>query len=123
MVTEIKLGTCSVCLGSTRRPVPEETRKYIKHNARWNHWSIAGYEPAGPGPFVDGQGYEGGTLPCTNCGGQTMSLKATGQVRLRPDGTPCKHEYKLRDGSNPGRGWYRYECRHCGDQYDLDSGD
>ncbi len=115
-----QLGTCPQCHGSTRMPVPEETQQYIKYNARWGHWFIAGYQPAGTGPFADGTPYEGGTLPCDNCGGRTMSLKATGQVRLRPDGTPCLHEYR---GENAGRCYTKYTCPHCGDVYHVDSGD
>ena len=113
-------GTCPACDGSGRRPVPEESRKYLKHNAKWGHWGLGGYEPAGPGPFADGSGYEGGTLPCNNCGGQTMAGKGSGQVRLRPDGTPCLHEYKH---ENAGRCYHRYTCVHCEDVYHIDSGD
>jgi hypothetical protein len=30
---------------------------------------------------------------CRNCGGQTMTLRATGKVPLRKDGTPCTHKF------------------------------
>lgn len=113
-------ATCPKCDGTTRRPVPEDSRKYIKHNARWGHWNIGGYQPAGPGPFADGTGYEGGTLPCDNCGGQTMSSSATGQVPRRADGTPCLHEYS---GQTVGRCYHRYTCKHCEATYYIDSGD
>ncbi len=113
-------GTCPVCLGSCRKAVPEETRKYLKYNGRWGHWGIAGYEPGGEPPFADGCGYEGGTLPCTNCGGATMSCRGTGQVRLRPDGTPCLHKYT---GQTVGNCYHRYTCTECGDVYHIDSGD
>jgi hypothetical protein len=116
-------GACPVCDGSTRRPVPEERRRYIKHNARWGHWGLSGYQPAGTGPFADGQGYEGGTLPCRNCGGQYMSGKATGRVPLRPDGAPCRHEYRDTTESNHDRGWHVSKCAHCGDRLTIDSGD
>lgn len=117
-------GICPVCDGSTRVPVSEDSRKYLKYNARWGHWGIAGYKPAGEGPFVDGQGYEGGTFPCGNCGGQYMSMKPTGQVRLRPDGTPCTHKYKDDETkSNHRRGWHVSDCIHCGDHLTIDSGD
>jgi hypothetical protein len=122
-MTTTAIGTCPVCAGSARKPVPEESRRYIKHNARWGHWGIAGYEPAGQPPFADGSGYEGGTLPCTNCGGKTMSLKGTGTVPLRPDGTPCIHEYTQTSRSNPRRGYHDYECKHCNYRYVIDSGD
>jgi hypothetical protein len=120
MTQTVATGTCPKCDGTARRPVPEDSRKYIKHNARWGHWGIAGYDPAGTGPFTDGTGYEGGTFPCNNCGGQTMSTKGTGKVRLRPDGTPCLHEYK---GTTVGRCYHKYECAQCGDIYHIDSGD
>jgi hypothetical protein len=68
------MGTCPACNGSTREPVPESSQRYIKYNARWGHWGCSGYEPAGPGPFQDGQGYEGGTYPCGNCGGTGLAI-------------------------------------------------
>jgi hypothetical protein len=120
---EVATGTCPVCDGTTRRPVPEDTRRYIRYNARWGHWGIAGYQPAGAGPFADDQGYEGGTLPCCNCGGQTMSMTATGQVLLRPDGTPCEHKYGDGPNSNHRYGKHDHVCIHCGHRYFIDSGD
>lgn len=118
------LGTCPACEGTLRRPVPESSRRYIKHNARWGHWGIAGYQPAGPGPFVHEQGYEGGTLPCCNCGGQTMFGKPTGQVPLRADGTPCLHDYAgVSTPEETRRCIHRRECRGCGHRYTIDSGD
>lgn len=113
-------GICPGCQGGTRRPVPEANRPYIRYNARWGHWGVGGYLPAGEGPFRDGQGYEGGTLPCTNCGGQYMCGKATGRVPLREDGTPCLHDYVVTDGR---RCYHRFSCQHCGDRYVIDSGD
>jgi hypothetical protein len=122
--TDQKTGVCPVCDGTTRRPVEEDGQRYIKYVARWDHWSVAGYQPAGSGPFVDGQGYEGGTFPCTNCGGQYMSMRATGRVPLRADGTPCKHQYKDDETrSNHRRGWHVSNCIHCGDCLMIDSGD
>lgn len=117
-------GTCPACDGTTRIPVGEQSRRYLRYNARWGHWGIAGYQPAGPGPFVDGQGYEGGTLPCTNCGGQTMFGTPTGLVPLRADGTPCLHTYA--EHSTPQerqRGAHRYRCTGCGERNTIDSGD
>ena len=60
------------------------------------------------------------TEECRNCGGQYMFGSPTGQVNLREDGTPCKHEYR---GNNIGRCLNRYTCIHCGDGYTIDSGD
>lgn len=91
-------GTCPVCAGTGRVPAgdrPNKARAY-------------GYDAS-----TD-------TLPCMNCGAQTMSLKATGQVRLRPDGTPCTHEYV---GRNVGRCLTEYRCKHCPDSYVIDSSD
>jgi hypothetical protein len=89
---------CPVCTGTGRVPCPEAQRQY----------NLAGYDPA-----TD-------TLACDNCGGQTMSCHGTGRVLVRPDGTPCRHEYT---GSQAGRCYWQYTCRHCGDRYSIDSGD
>lgn len=81
--------------------------------------------PTGTCPVCAGTGRVPGrnaneARACTNCGGQTMSMKATGQVRLRPDGAPCTHEYV---GRNAGRCYTVYTCKHCGDTYSIDSSD
>ena len=58
---------------------------------------------------------------CRNCGGQTMAGRGTGKTRPRRDtGEPCVHEYT---GYQAGRCYYRYTCKHCGDEYGMDSGD
>ena len=120
-MTDKPMGVCPACEGSTRRPVPESSRRYIKHNSRWGHWGISGYLPPGPGPYKDGQGWEeGGTFRCDNCGGQTMFTTATGEVPLRPDGTPCLHEYVVR---KTGACLHEFDCKHCGFHYVIDSGD
>lgn len=107
--TEKKTGTCPTCQGSGRRPVPADTRQYVKFNERWGTWGVAGYDP------------DTDTLPCRNCGGQTMSMKGTGVVLLRPDGTPCQHEYTYQLAGNC---YHRYTCKHgCGHVYHIDSGD
>ncbi len=61
-----------------------------------------------------------GTMACQNCGGQGMYGSPKGEVPLRPDGTPCKHEYK---GVERGRCYTVYTCIHCNHRYDIDSGD
>lgn len=91
-------GTCPVCNGSGRVPAGDNKYKHV----------IAGYDKA-----TD-------TFACTNCGGQYMYGSPKGQVRLRPDGTPCKHEYTSK---TVGRCLTEYTCRHCGDRYQIDSGD
>lgn len=87
-------GVCPVCNGTGR--VPAESIRYY------------GYDRA-----TD-------TNQCQNCGGQTMSLKPTGRVRLRPDGTACTHSYR---GHIAGRCYTQYVCEYCGDSYGIDSGD
>ena len=93
-------GTCPVCNGSGRVPVPESMERYKN--------VISGYDA------------QTDTLPCTNCGAQYMFGRATGQVRLREDGRACKHEYSSR---TVGRCLTEYTCKHCGDRYQIDSGD
>lgn len=90
--------TCPVCNGSGRRPAGDDKYKHV----------YAGYDK------------DTDTLPCNNCGGQTMFGRATGKSYLREDGTPCKHEYTSRVA---GRCYTIYTCRHCGYSYDIDSGD
>ena len=89
---------CPVCSGTGRLPAGDYRYKAV----------TAGYDP------------ETDTLPCRNCGGQTMYGKPTGQSFLRDDGTPCTHEYTTR---NLGRCYNQYTCKHCGYSYSIDSGD
>jgi len=56
---------------------------------------------------------------CSNCGGQIMFGRASGEVPLRSDGTPCTHEYV---SSNIGRCLTRYSCKHCISTFKIDSG-
>ena len=91
-------GTCPVCNGTTRMPAGNDQYKKMYRD----------YDEA-----TD-------TLPCTNCGGQTMFGRPTGLVALREDGTPCKHEYTSR---TIGRCLTEYICKHCGHRYEIDSGD
>jgi hypothetical protein len=95
-------GTCPVCNGSLR-------------------------SPAGDGPyrhFCAGYHASDNTFPCQNCGGQKMFGSPSGKVPLRPDGTPCTHEYHAFKGDNrPYSCVHYYRCIHCNDQYEIDSGD
>lgn len=92
-------ATCPKCLGSGRRPCPESTRQY----------RVATYRASDD------------TLACDNCGGQTMSLTATGQTRVDPaTGLGCLHEYR---GVKAGNCYHVHTCTKCGDRYDIDSGD
>ena len=90
--------TCPVCNGTGRVSAADQKYKTI----------IAGYDK------------ETDTLPCANCGGQTMYGKPTGKSYLREDGTPCAHEYVTK---NLGRCYNNYTCKHCGYSYDIDSSD
>jgi len=91
-------GTCPVCNGSARIAAPDDRYKTV----------YSGYDAAA------------NTLPCKNCGGQTMYGRATGQVPLRPDGTLCQHSYISR---NAGRCYTIYTCEHCSHYYNIDSSD
>ncbi len=93
-------GICPVCGGTCRVPVPEDAQEYKK--------VIAGYDKV-----TD-------TFPCSNCGGQYMMSHPTGEVPLRPDGTPCKHEYTSETVRNC---YHKHICKHCGDTHFIDSGD
>ena len=91
-------GVCPVCNGVGRVAAGDYRYKHI----------TAGYDK------------QTDTLGCTNCGGQYMNMSATGEVRLRNDGTPCKHSYTSK---TVGRCLTEYTCEHCGDRYQIDSGD
>lgn len=91
-------STCPVCNGTGRVSAADQKYKTV----------IAGYDK------------DTDTLPCTNCGGQTMFGRPTGKVRTRADGTPCVHEYT---SQNLGRCYNRYTCKHCGYSYEIDSSD
>ena len=93
-------GTCPCCTGTKRMPVPTQKQSYKK--------SLYGYEPTSD------------TLACSNCGSQYMFGQPSGVVSLRSDGTPCLHEYSSSKG---GRCLTNYTCKHCGDRYQIDSGD
>ena len=93
-------GTCPVCNGSGRVAVPAHQQRYKT--------VYAGYDAA-----TD-------TLGCTNCGGQYMYGRPTGEVRLNKSGEPCKHSYTSK---TVGRCLTEYTCEHCGDRYQIDSGD
>lgn len=93
------LATCPACNGTTRRPCPPDLLKY----------RMATFGP------VDQ------TLACNNCGGQTMSLTATGKTRIDPaTGLGCLHAYRSETISNC---YHRHTCSKCGDVYHIDSGD
>lgn len=93
-------ATCPKCNGTTRIPwVGGPQYKNI----------VAGYDAA-----TD-------TLACDNCGGQTMSLKATGMTRIDPTtGLGCMHEFTH---TLAGNCYHRYDCGRCGARYHIDSGD
>ena len=92
------VGVCPVCDGTKRVPAGDSKYKHV----------IAGYDKT-----TD-------TFGCNNCGGQYMFGSPSGQVKLRADGTPCKHSYTSK---NVGRCLTEYFCVHCSDRYQIDSGD
>lgn len=92
-------ATCPKCNGSTRRPAGDA--RYKKMTATYRE--------------------SDDTFACDNCGGQTMSLTATGKTRIDPaTGLGCLHEYAYRLAGNC---YHEYTCRKCGDQHYIDSGD
>lgn len=95
-------GICPVCNGSHRMATPDRIRDYAEK------YGWYGYSK------------EDDKCDCTNCGGQTMYGRPTGQVPLREDGTPCTHSYQ---SATIGRCLTRYTCVHCKSYYDIDSGD
>jgi len=96
-----KYVTCPCCEGTGRTKPTEGYEKYKR--------SYADYDEA-----TD-------TLPCKNCGGQTMSGRASGYTLPNPQtGVGCKHEFV---GRNAGRCYTVYVCKHCSSQYDIDSSD
>lgn len=88
-------GVCPVCDGSKQVLLTENEKKYS-----WNKDKTH--------------------TDCRNCGSQYMYGRARGEVNLRPDGTPCTHEYK---STTIGRCLTEYKCIHCSDRYEIDSGD
>jgi hypothetical protein len=97
----MELGTCPVCNGISRVPVPQNSQRYKT--------LVAGYDK------------ETDTFPCRNCGGQYQWGNPTGKVKLSADAKePCMHEYSV---NNLGRCFNGYTCKHCGDYYTIDSGD
>ena len=95
-----KKGICPVCDGTGRKPATEMAR-----NNKWY-----GYDKV-----TD-------TQHCHNCQYKGMfAPPPTGRVELRPDGTPCEHDYEL---TRVQRYFKEYSCIHgCGNGYVIDSGD
>lgn len=96
------LAVCPKCNGRTRRPVPEALRRYASITATYR-------------PIDD-------TLACDNCGGQSMSLQATGYTLPNPKtGLGCLHEFR---GQQAGNCYRIYTCTlGCGTRFDIDSSD
>jgi len=91
-------ASCPVCSGTGRVPAGDSKYKNI----------------------TSGYNNESDTFNCNNCGGQYMFGRPSGKVHTRPDGSPCKHEYK---SATVGRCLTEYTCIHCLDRYQIDSGD
>jgi uncharacterized protein YbaR (Trm112 family) len=96
----MKTGICPVCNGTKRQLVSADQQKY-KH-------VYSGYDK------------ETDTLPCSNCGAQYMYGSPRGEVKLNKDEVPCTHSYSSK---SVGRCLTQYTCQHCGDSYQIDSGD
>jgi hypothetical protein len=93
----IKKVICPCCNGSKRVPAGDVKYKSV----------IAGYDAASD------------TFECTNCGGQYMYGRPTGEVNIDKNGNACVHSYK---SNKIGRCLTEYICEHCGDKYHIDSG-
>jgi hypothetical protein len=91
-------GICPVCNGTCKVDAGEASYRTV----------VYGYDS------------ETNTYPCKNCGGQYMYGSPKGEVRLREDGTPCTHKYVSK---SVGRCLTEYFCIHCGDRFQIDSGD
>jgi uncharacterized protein YbaR (Trm112 family) len=91
-------GTCPICNGSGRRPAGNDRYKKL----------YSGYNE------------ETDTLMCNNCGGQYMFGIPKGVVKHNQNGEPCTHSYT---SQTVGRCLTQYTCQHCGDTYQIDSGD
>lgn len=103
--SEIADLTCPVCNGTCRQEL-DASGKPVGQASDYPRW-----------PQYAKQGW----MDCRNCGGQTMSMAASGKTYARRDtGEPCRHEYV---GQNAGRCYTIFTCKHCPDQYDIDSSD
>jgi hypothetical protein len=95
-------GICPACNGTKRQPC--DSTKESKH-----YRVYSGYDS------------ETHTLPCGNCG-YGMFARPSGEVNLRPDGTPCLHNF-VHD-QKLGNCYNSYKCTHgCGSAFTIDSGD
>lgn len=97
--------TCPVCRGTCRQAVDATGKPLdqLSEHPRWSQYAKRGW------------------MECRNCGGQGMSLQATGRTYARRDtGEPCRHEFV---GRNAGRCYTEYRCKHCPEAYAIDSSD
>jgi hypothetical protein len=88
-------GVCPVCNGTKEVPLSDKEKGYS---------------------WYKDKAHRG----CHNCGEQYMYGTPRGEVRLDKEGVPCTHKYTSR---NVGRCLTEYSCEHCGDNYQIDSGD
>lgn len=91
------VSTCPVCNGTKRQHYEGEYKDLV-----------AGFDKATS------------TIPCQNCGGQYMFGSPTGLVRHNKDNLPCTHSYK---GISSKNCLHVSQCIHCGDTFEIDSGD
>ena len=92
---------------------------YSQHQIQ-TAWVRSSTSKDGICPVCDGSTILPSGRYCQNCGGQTMYGEPTGRVPLRPDGSPCKHDFEFKE---LGPCLSEYTCRHCGFKYQIDSGD
>lgn len=92
-------GPCRVCNGTGRVGFDEKVRPSILRNPDWYYYDE-----------------KTDTIPCRNCTG-------TGNVRLNREGVPCTHEFDARYPYGRHRGYVEYKCKHCGEEYSVDSTD
>lgn len=101
---EVKTGECPMCKG-TGRMIVDPAKQPL---APGQYYGYRDFNPAD-------QSYT-----CNNCVGYGYTI-APGRVPLRPDGTPCTHEFTR---TNLGRCYNRYTCKHkCGTTFTVDSSD
>lgn len=82
-------------------------------------WTQFFLTPAGMGGRLDGGGY------AVTYGGSRWDTASKSNVNMPivQRFSICKHEQVLRGDANPQRGWNPGNCKHCGLDMTVDSGD
>lgn len=79
--------------------LPDNSRK------QWTQFFLT---QGGMGGYLDGAGY---------------AVTYGGRAPIVRHFAICKHEQQLGAGANPSRGWHPGNCKHCGMNMTVDSGD